>query len=682
MNFIKDFPEIIKNKKHSSFEGLNEQEIFNKVNFSDKTLRPVRKDILAQLLFSEIKNTLSGEKIKQYDFQRYRDFFIFQYFLKEDTASERIFHYLEIIRDATREIKLFSGNIEDWERAIELTDAYITLDTYNPIKDKTHYYKGRAQAKAYRFMQKSKFNVSIEEGRFYFKEEENKKICMAIDHRLKRLGESGLSSIWGSLNKLYDPTTKRYYFKRFSENQMIPWGYLFKLSVKYLDKNKNKVKSKSIFNEAVSIAVNYATLLDIQEYSMFHGISQSSDSILDTIQDAVTNDQVYSISQLPSHSILELIEGIFSQVNNINLSWTLPNYLLTAKTILNNTQNNDKYIFSIESIRREIAYQISEDELKLILDSLSHKACNKSYLTPFDTSLCDYNFKPLFKQSNTYSIYSENFFNFGFYEVISSEFRKRGLKDDTVGTYLENFIETKLRSCNISVFSNEHYEIDKSLQKELGITRATGECDFIIETENTIFFMEAKKKILTREAQGGNVIKLTLDIVKSFLAAQIQANWHEIILKKKGSIKFKSGNELHLNNKEVEKISLSMFEFMSLHDPLLIQQIMQNFLGKQIAANDPDRYSADDINKINKALLELHKQYSSDEFDEYIKSNNPFFNCRFFNIFHFLEILNNVQSAEDFKREIWRTRHISTASKDWFRDSKYIKELYKNQNKT
>lgn len=77
MNFIKDFPEIIKNKKHSSFEGLNEQEIFNKVNFSDKTLRPVRKDILAQLLFSEIKNTLSGEKIKQYDFQRYRDFFIF-----------------------------------------------------------------------------------------------------------------------------------------------------------------------------------------------------------------------------------------------------------------------------------------------------------------------------------------------------------------------------------------------------------------------------------------------------------------------------------------------------------------------------------------------------------------------------------------------------------------------------
>ena len=639
---------------------------------------------VSKYIYGEIKSKLGGSDLDKKEFEGLRSQLLVEYFL--DGSNDKYVRYIEIIRDATRELNSFIEIGNNWDDVLKLVAAHTCLRTYNPLSNvDSMYQKERAIAHSIKWLKSKGFNISLENGNVVISEKEHKRIGTAIDLRFKRLGLIGLNAIMGGLKPLFNASSNRYFFQRISSNPLAPWGYLFRLSLKHLQNTKRKVGQKKDLLDLLELAQNYSTVLNVQEYSQYDSMFQRPDTILEKIQTLVLGDQIYSIAQTDCTHIIDITRFIFSriEVQGFSLPWEFDEYINVAETISSLRNNNSSIKFSSTDILYKLNNKVSLDVIEKILVDMSHNIgeINGGYLIPFDSSKCNQSFKPLvFLGNSTYLFLDSNFFSFGFYEIVSDEYRKVGVKDSVVGDLLEDFISNKFSLSGIPFLTGEKYKITKAQQKLFSTSRSMGECDFIVETDEVIIFIEVKKKILTRAAQSGNITNISTDLIKSFANAQIQANWHEIILRNEGVIKFNSGRTIELNGRDIEKISLSMFDYMALHDGVTIHQIMHNLVGRELISNvESDQLQ---LKSINKALSELNDQYKLPELKIYSESNNAFFNCRFFNLFHFIEILNNTHSKENFKDAIWANRHVSTGEKDWFKEMHYLKTLKKEAAKT
>jgi hypothetical protein len=79
------------------------------------------------------------------------------------------------------------------------------------------------------------------------------------------------------------------------------------------------------------------------------------------------------------------------------------------------------------------------------------------------------------------------------------------------------------------------------------------------------------------------------------------------------------------------------------------------------------------LEPLNKLLMELNSQYRTEELKNYLESNHSFISCRFINIFHLIEMLKDVNSAEEFKDELQKNKHIFTGEKNWYFENKTFK---------
>lgn len=639
---------------------------------------------VSEYIYGQIKSKLGGSDLDKKEFEGLRSQLLIEYFL--DDSNDKYVRCIEIIRDATRELNAFIEIGNNWDDVLKLVAAHTRLGIYDPLSNvDSMYQKERSIAHSIKWLKLKGFNISLEHGNVVISEKEHKRIGVAIDLRFKRLGLIGLNAIMDLLKPLFNASSKRYFFQRISSAPLIPWGYLFRLSLKHLQNTKRKILWEKDLLELVELAQNYSTVLSVQEYSQYDSLFQRPDTILEKMRSLVLGDQIYSIPQTDCDHIIDITRFIFSriEVQDFSLPWKFDEYINVAETISSLRNNHYPIEFSSEDIFYNINNKVSLDVIEKILVDMSHNIdeINSGYLTPFDSSKCNQSFKPLVCLGDSAYLFLErNFFSFGFYEIASDEYRKIGVKDSVVGDLLEDFISNKFSLSGIPFLTGEKYEITKAQQKLFSTSRSMGECDFIVETDEVIIFIEVKKKILTRVAQSGNVTNISTDLIKSFANAQIQANWHEIILRNQGFIKFNSGKIIKLNGRNIEKISLSMFDYMALHDAVTIHQIMYSLVGRELVSNVESEKLQ--LKSINKALSELNEQYRLPELKIYLESNNAFFNCRFFNLFHFIEILNNSHSKEDFKDAIWANRHVSTGEKDWFKEMHYLKTIKKEAAKT
>ncbi|MGL6334247.1 hypothetical protein [Aeromonas jandaei] len=119
-----------------------------------------------------------------------------------------------------------------------------------------------------------------------------------------------------------------------------------------------------------------------------------------------------------------------------------------------------------------------------------------------------------------------------------------------------------------------------------------------------------------------------------------------------------------------------MFGFFGVQDSVLVHQILNCLINAKIVSGDEKEDA-----KINKYLFELNAQYRTRIFNSIYSENNniSFFNCRFFSVPQFMELLSNSKNNEDFKEEINRTRHVTTGCKDWFKEYQYIRKLQTNR---
>jgi hypothetical protein len=233
----------------------------------------------------------------------------------------------------------------------------------------------------------------------------------------------------------------------------------------------------------------------------------------------------------------------------------------------------------------------------------------------------------------------------------------KNFDDRQVGPAIEHFVRREFDAHQIPTLTG-CYSVD---------SRA-GECDLIVETPEHILFFEIKKKPLTRRAQAGSDAYLLLDLANSLLAAQVQAGWHEVLLRRHGFLDLTHEGttvRLELNARGVERIAVSLLDYGSFQDRVFVKQFLEGIMNAAFSVNDPVlREGFDELNRSLEAVREQIRELYPNQ----PTINQPFFHCWFLNVPQLLILLDEVNGAGAFRRELWRTRHIVTGSSSFYWD--------------
>lgn len=112
------------------------------------------------------------------------------------------------------------------------------------------------------------------------------------------------------------------------------------------------------------------------------------------------------------------------------------------------------------------------------------------------------------------------------------------------------------------------------------VNSVRGECDVVAENGEKIILMELKKKNLTRAAREGHLFQIILDLAGSILYSQEQAFRTEFLLKKEGKISLDDNGKvsvLNYNNRQCEKVTITLNEYGPLHERIIQQSVLEAF---------------------------------------------------------------------------------------------------------
>jgi hypothetical protein len=236
--------------------------------------------------------------------------------------------------------------------------------------------------------------------------------------------------------------------------------------------------------------------------------------------------------------------------------------------------------------------------------------------------------------------------------------------DDRLGVPIENFLRAEFHARHVPTLSGD-YAVDGE----------HGQCDIVIETVQTIMFLEIKKKPLTRRAQAGSDAHVLLDLANSLLLAQVQAGWHEVRLRRKDFIDLTENGvtrRLELKGRQIERIAVSLMQFGSFQDRIFLKQFLEGTLHADFSVSEASLKK--DFDKLNALLAEVRQQVNALRPDDK-ELDRPFFHCWFLSLPQLLVLLDGVQGEEEFKNALWKTRHIVTGSSDFYFDLSYMRKL-------
>jgi len=224
---------------------------------------------------------------------------------------------------------------------------------------------------------------------------------------------------------------------------------------------------------------------------------------------------------------------------------------------------------------------------------------------------------------------------------------------------IEKYIYKILSDKGITYFNGDYFNESEK-----------GEVDLVIETSKSIILFEFKKKTLTRKSKSGIDINLFIDLSKSLLKSQIQLTKSEILLRKNGhlTLKNKKGDvkELKLNDRIIEKISLTQLDFGAFQDRIILEQFMESILVTNFEADSPDDSIIKDFNKMNIMFDVVRNQYQ--QLDKLKPRHNhlPYFDNWFLSLPHLKTLLENCSDNDSFYEELKKNKFVTYNTLDFY----------------
>lgn len=458
----------------------------------------------------------------------------------------------------------------------------------------------------------------------------------------------------------------------------VPWPYLLQLGVKFHRTMPAGTASDEMFQDLVRLTTDAMSLYDVQPYSAFETMLNSEYTIGQFLRRSAFYDSAFVLNQIRTSDAQKLYRRIFCAdrlsslaVNGI----TLETVVRVCDAIFEVVRPT-----TISTLNAELVSQTSGipvNEVTCVLDDvLTHKASapNENLSFPPLSTEIDFGFRPLLQlPDGTYCLLPTAITGAAFYEALAS-FARQAKKtvDDDIGETAEDFIKSQLSTRGVT-YKSGVYKLPKMAVCKI----ESGECDIVVETQDTILLLELKKKALTRLARSGSDIKLFIDLSLSLIDAQLQTMRHEAALREFGQLKLVSrdGNEtvLDWNNRAIERIALTVLDFGSVQDRGTLLEFLSICCRVNFHSSDPAY--AKEFGELREKQEELRRLGQIiGEFDQNIKKR-PFFSCWFLSVPQLLLILDKVSCNEDLRKELWQTRNVTFGSQDFYREYAYVLQI-------
>lgn len=619
----------------------------------------------------------------RHELRKLRDRFITENVLQSLPLQPYISILLEIegcLRDRPNETAANHPQLNeigplDWSFIVELARTHLALYC-NPFQQSNEdilhaFQRPTAVSEATARLGYAGFTYVLEEGVANFERPERERIVRKMEDQIAQLGGANVAAaLVGHLRRTYSPFMQRYLFgRRFNtflsaEAPQFPIGYLLQLCVKHFGSPAVfPSDADAMFRDLCQTATDFASIYDVQSYHAMQLLFNDRFSLSEFVTELALHDRFYLFRQFRASDLRDTIVGVFDWVDEAlekSLGWSLENAALVCEKALSaNAPAQGPAILSASEIIASCS-TVPPEEVKRVLQVLTHTGqSNEHFVLPESGKELTFTSKPLMAGVGDHLLLLDTAIcTPAVFEALATALLQ--FEDETfekTGFAVERFLSRRMRAKGVKVISG-HYFVGKQQY----------ECDAIVETADTIIFLELKIKSLTRRAQSGSDLDLFVDLAKSLLAATVQLNRHELAIRDLGTLSIAKPNEdavqLTLGGRSIEKVALTFDDFGSFQDRNVLSQLLGIISTLSFGAVDPARES--ELKSLNKSAASLREQIQKLVSNDSRLEGQPFFNCWFLSVPQMLVLLDNVSSAETFKSELWRCRHMTTGSLDWY----------------
>ena len=602
------------------------------------------------------------------------------------------FEVLDHLQDAVRTDGAPRASIEgDWNQAIRAALDHVQIHSWGQINRPMLHARDFQVAEAARTLRDAGFAIRLEPGWLGLEGTAETALVAAIEHLSAAMGGINVARrIFNAISPYYDADQQRYHVVRRTSVTggglpQMPWGYLIQLAAKHAQGRKPYKNNDEQWSTLCGLSQAYAAIIDVQPYAPTIYGTMDATGLVPYLQEMAIYDTLFRIPQMRPTDVVKIARGLFSWLDTsvpTKGGWSIDQVLEIIGYLLDPGRNVRGPIFVTESdIRRSCSHIPREIVTQILSEVLSHplSGANQNFSRPTDAPIPedpnaknaghDFFLRPLLRMSDQqFVLLDRSVCAPACLEALLTPLRVeiKGL-DDKIGLAVERFIEAEFALHGVPIGGGDY---------DAGGNH--GECDLVIEVPETVIFSEVKKKTLTRRAKAGSDAHLLVDLANSLLVAQVQAGWHEVRLRQHGHLDLERDGtvtRLELDGRQVERVAVSLFDFGSFQDRILLKQFLE---ATMYATFTP---SASNLEKkfaeINAALVEIRDQVVA-LYPGQNEINQPFFNCWFLSVPQLLVLLDGVTNAAGFKKALWSCRHFVTGSSDLYFDLSYRRRLEKD----
>jgi hypothetical protein len=603
------------------------------------------------------------------------------------------FEVIDHLRDAILAIRSSGDShapiIGDWEKAIRFAYDHVQLNSWGNLNRERLHARDFNVAKQALFLRNEGYAILLESGKLGLSPEAETALISSIEDLVATIGGVNVARrIFKAISPCYDVIQQRYHVVRqvsmYGDGEsQIPWGYMLHMAVKHAQGRKPYHNTDVEWDKLCNLLRAYAAITDVQPYTPTFFATLDAIYLIKYLQEMALYDTLFCIPQLRPTDAVKLARGMFDWLDTSNptkAGWSVDQVLEIIDYILNPIHDARGPIFFEEKdIRRKCPSIPSQVVTQILNEVLSHpeEGANQKFTRPTDAPIPqdptlkdvghDFFLRPLLRFPNRrYVLLDRSVCASACIESLLTPMRLeiKGL-DDKIGAALEKFLVTEFASHGVKIISGDYDAGDSH-----------GECDVVVETPDNVIFIETKKKTLTRRAKAGYQAYLLLDLASSLVAAQVQAGWHEVRLRRDGHLDLKHDGivtSLELKGRGVERVAVSMFDYGSFQDRTLLKQFIEASINATFTPVGGDSSINKKYKEFNESLVEMREQVMI--LNQGDTARQPFFNCWFLSVPHLLLLLDGVSDGSAFKTVLWSTRHIITGNSDFYADLANMRKM-------
>lgn len=567
----------------------------------------------------------------------------------------------------------------DWRSAIGYAvDHYMMVPEGYHGPDLQRVYTREGQiSRAAKWLSDHGYRVEILGSKVRLTDTAEQKLLDDLHEAVQRMGGANLARrVFSAIGPLYDKTQERYHIVRRTSTigggeAQVPFAYLLNLAAKYPVRNGLYANGDADWQRLIALSVCYSALFDVQDFYPNMGFYLAHDSIADHLRRLALFDNMFRLDQMRGSDVVRLLSGLLTDIDPDQLfgeGWTIGQAIDVVSVVMEATLNSrGPVIIEEKEIHRKCRHIDRSIVGTLLRTVLSHsqKGANQTFVRPTDLFVRDetggvlagqdFFYRPLLRHGrDQYLLMDRSICAPGFLEAIFAKLRVEIPKfDESRGKMIEKFLLDEFHRRGIQALSGTY-----------SVGSLPGQCDLVVETRTVLFFIEVKKKALTRSARAGSPAHILIDLAESLVDALFQAGQHEIAIRQHGSLELNDNGQriaVDLNGREIEKIAVSLLDFGGFQDRLVLKQFLES--SSSVTFNVDTAELHDRFERLNRALKKIKAQT-----EKLIKLRGtdwqPFFGCWFMSVPQILNLLDGVSDAEGLRDRLWSIRHVSFGSQD------------------